>query len=326
MKSFRDIQTIGICGAGSMGTASAVAFKSAGYRVLVHDIKTERLEALLPTTKKLDQWIDEHLGSVSNPGSAQSVEDLRIIDEQADVVLDCIVEDLDQKVELFKNLPKCRERSTIFLTTTSGLSITEIGRKSGCGHLIAGTHFWNPAHLMPLVEVIRGQDTPDNIIDLTCQLVVSINKIPVVVKRDVPGFIGNRLLHALWREAIEIVERDIASPQDVDLVARLTFGLRMPVIGPLENMDLVGLDLIETIHQYMLEDLADNHNPSRNLSAMVGRGDLGMKSGQGFYDWRIRNGNELIQKRDIQIVHQLKFLKEFDQIIDIIANSVNGGM
>jgi 3-hydroxybutyryl-CoA dehydrogenase len=187
-----------------------------------------------------------------------------------------------------------------------------MGRRSNCGHLLTGTHFWNPPHLMPLVEVIRGEDSPDSVIDRVCGLVESIGKVPVRVERDVPGFIGNRLLHALWREAIHIVEQGIATAEDIDKVARLTFGLRMPAVGPLENMDVVGLDLIETIHHYLLEDLADNHSPGAHLQSKVSDGRLGLKSGRGFYDWKTRSASELIHKRDTQIVRQLDFLRQFE--------------
>ena len=130
------------------------------------------------------------------------------------------------------------------------------------------------------------------------------------MNRDVPGFIGNRLLHALWREAISLGDKVIATPEDIDLVARLTFGLRLPVMGPLENMDLVGLDLVERIHQYLLADIADNHGPSELLTNNVHDQRLGMKTGQGFYDWNKRSSDELIESRDRQIVRQLEYLKE----------------
>jgi 3-hydroxybutyryl-CoA dehydrogenase len=220
---------------------------------------------------------------------------------------------MDQKAALLRRFPACRERGSLFITTTSGLSITDLGRRSECGHLLAGTHFWNPPHLMPLVEVIRGEHTPDHVVNSAVQLVKSIGKTPVRVNRDVPGFIGNRMLHALWREAISLVELGIASPEDVDLVARLTFGLRMSVLGPLENMDLVGLDLIERIHRYLLADIADNHGPSEYLSASVERGELGQKSGLGFYDWTTRNAQDLVERRDRQIVRQLAYLEELDR-------------
>jgi 3-hydroxybutyryl-CoA dehydrogenase len=302
---------IAICGSGQMGTGLVTCFKRAGYRVLVWDHDPEKLSTLERRVSALDSWLDQNLGSPSNEGgSFQSFEELSFLDEGADVVIECIVEDLAGKVDLFRRFTRCRERSAIFLTSTSGLSITEIGQRSGCDQLLAGTHFWNPPYLMPLVEVIRGQDTPSEVIDRTCQIVESIGKLPVRVNQDVPGFIGNRLLHALWREALHIVEKGIATAEDVDLVAKLTFGLRLSVVGPLENIDLVGADLVERIHSYLLADLAHNTGPSEILKNNVKEGRLGAKSGQGFYDWRSRNASAFIQERDLHIIQELKLVRK----------------
>jgi 3-hydroxybutyryl-CoA dehydrogenase len=134
------------------------------------------------------------------------------------------------------------------------------------------------------------------------------------VNQDVPGFIGNRLLHALWREAINLVQRGIASPEDIDRVARLTFGLRLPAVGPLENMDLVGLDLVNVVHEYLLADLSDDSRPQPGLSTHVAAGELGMKTGRGFHDWNQRDPKVLIECRDKQIVRQIEFLKEMDAL------------
>jgi len=307
------IRQIGICGLGQMGAAAAVSFKRAGYQVMAWNHRPERLEALPAIAASLESWMDEHIGPASSQGGTiQLQSELSALDSKVDVVLDCIVEDMAQKIDFFSRFPAATKRGALFLTTTSGLSITEMGRRSNCGHLLTGTHFWNPPHLMPLVEVIRGEDSPDSVIDRVCGLVESIGKVPVRVERDVPGFIGNRLLHALWREAIHIVEQGIATAEDIDKVARLTFGLRMPAVGPLENMDVVGLDLIETIHHYLLEDLADNHSPGAHLQSKVSDGRLGLKSGRGFYDWKTRSASELIHKRDTQIVRQLDFLRQFE--------------
>ena len=312
--SMPDIRTVGVCGLGQMGAAVAVSFKRAGYRVLAWNHHPGRLESLQETTTKLDTWMDQHGAPASGTdGVIEAHADTAALDKEADVILDCIAEDMELKISLFRRFPAARDRDAVFITTTSGLSITDMGRSSGCGHVLAGTHFWNPPHLMPLVEVIRGGDTPDWVMDSVCELVTSIGKRPVRVNRDVPGFIGNRLLHALWREAISLVDREIATPEDIDLVARLTFGLRLPVMGPLENMDLVGLDLIERIHQYLLDDIADNHGPSELLTKNVQEQRLGMKTGQGFYDWNTRSGDELIERRDQQIVRQLEYLQEIEQ-------------
>jgi len=305
--------TIGICGCGQMGAAAAVSFKRAGYRVLVWNHRPERLAALGPGAAEMEAWLDEHVGPPPAAGGRiEPQPELEALDREAGTVLDCIAEDMDLKVALFERLSGCRERNALFMTTTSGLSITQLGRLSGCGRMLAGTHFWNPPHLMPLVEVTRGEDTTDGVIERVCQLVESIGKLPVRVNKDVPGFIGNRLLHALWREAIDMLEQGIASAHDIDLVARMTFGLRMPVIGPLENMDVVGLDLIHTVHDYLLDDLADNHRPSALLAERVRQGQLGVKTGQGFYDWRTRSAEELIERRNAQIVRQLAYLKELE--------------
>ncbi len=307
------IRQVGICGIGQMGAAAAVCFKRAGYRVLLWARNPKKLDSVQETLQTLEAWMDVNVGPAARPGGTiRRLESLHSLDEKADLVMDCIAEDMEQKTRLFQQFPHCQARGAIFITTTSGLSITQMGRLSGCGQQLAGTHFWNPPHLMPLVEVVRGEDTSDGVVEQVCEVVKSLGKTPVKVERDVPGFIGNRLLHSLWREAIHLVERGIATPEDVDLVARLTFGLRMPVIGPLENMDVVGLDLVETIHQYLLADLADNHGPSEYLTKSTGEGRLGVKSGEGFYDWRSRNAQDLIEKRDVQIVHQLSFLDQLE--------------
>jgi 3-hydroxybutyryl-CoA dehydrogenase len=142
----------------------------------------------------------------------------------------------------------------------------------------------------------------------------SIGKIAIRVERDVPGFIGNRLQHAMWREAISLVEQGVATPADIDRVARLTFGLRLPAVGPIENCDLVGLDLVRAIHSYLLPDLSADREVARAVTERIAAGKLGMKSGQGFYDWRQRDAAALLERRDRQIVQQLRFLKECDAL------------
>jgi 3-hydroxybutyryl-CoA dehydrogenase len=310
MSANPSIRTVGICGSGQMGVAAAVCFRRAGYRVLLWLRNPAKLAVVHETFSELEGWMRENMPPPpSDQGTLHTTADLALIDADADVILDCIAEVMADKAALFRNLGRARERRSLFLTTTSGLSITELGRQSGTENILAGAHFWNPPHLMPLVEVIRGQDTEDDVMDRAVALIQSIGKIAVRVNRDAPGFIGNRLLHAMWREAIFLVQSGIASAGDVDKVARLTFGLRMPAVGPLENMDLVGLDLIETIHEYLLANLSAAQKPLPLLSQMVREGRYGMKTSSGFYDWRARNPQELIERRNQQIIRQLEFLQ-----------------
>jgi len=294
-----------------MGAAAAVSFRRAGFRVILWLRDRNKLDATRRRLFELDRWMRKHVGPPrSKDGRVEVVTDLSVVDEQADLILDAIAEVMSEKATLLRKLHRARERGAIFITTTSGLSITELARRSGTGRMLVGAHFWNPPHLMPLVEVIRGRQTDQAVMERVVELMQFIGKIPVRVNKDVPGFIGNRLQHAMWREAIYLVQRGIASAEDVDRVARLTFGLRLPAVGPLENMDLVGLDLVHLIHEYLFADLADAHRSLPLLAKRVKRRQLGMKTGTGFYDWHQRDAKALIERRDRQIVHQLAFLQK----------------
>ena len=305
------ISRVGICGLGQMGAAAAVAFKRGGYDVLVWDRDPERLSAVEETAASLEDWMERHVGPALRAGGAITpAREPAELDRSADLIMDAIVEDLDRKGELLRGFRVARERGVVFISTTSGLPVTELGRRGACAELLAGTHFWNPPHLMPLVEVVRGEGTPDSVMDRVCDVMTSIGKIPVRVNRDVPGFIGNRMLHALWREAIYLVQEGVATAEEIDTVARLTFALRMPALGPLENMDLVGLDLIGAIHDYLMEALSNDAETLPALRERIGRGELGAKSGAGFHDWSGRDAAEVAERRDRQIVRQLAYLRE----------------
>jgi len=269
----------------------------------------QKLEKARQDLTQMDRWMAaEFPGETPRYGELAYTSELSPIDREADLVVEGIAEDMTVKVSLWKALAGAVSRGAIFCSSTSGLSISEMGKLSGFPAQVIGTHFWNPPHLMPLVEVVAGAGTAEETIQTTIRFCQDIGKQPVRVNIDAPGFIGNRMLHALWREAITIVERGIASAEDVDTVAKMTFGLRLPVVGPLENMDLVGLDLIHTIHRYLLADLSANRGPGRLLDALVQKGQLGMKSGSGFYDWGKRAPAALVEARDRQIARELKRL------------------
>ncbi|MEM9812981.1 MAG: 3-hydroxyacyl-CoA dehydrogenase NAD-binding domain-containing protein, partial [Pseudomonadota bacterium] len=170
-------------------------------------------------------------------------------------------------------------------SNTSVMPITDIMGGLSDRTRALGTHWWNPPHMIPLVEVIRTEWTSDPVIETTMSLLSQVGKTPVRVDKDVPGFIGNRLQHALWREAISLVERGICDAEAVDTVVKSCFGRRLAVLGPLENADLVGTDLTLDIHATVLADLEARPGPSPYLEALVAEGRLGMKSGQGFRTW-----------------------------------------
>ena len=214
---------------------------------------------------------------------------------RADLVIEAVFEDMKIKRDIFAKLEaRCRP-DTIFCTNSSVMSPSEISAELQHRERFVGTHFWNPGHLIPLVEVVKSDASSDEVAQTVMDVLASAGKEPVLCKKDVPGFIANRMQHALWREAISIVERGIADAATVDKAVRYSFGLRLPQLGPMENADMVGTDLTYNIHDYILKDLEDSHEPSPLLKKLRDEGKIGFKTGEGFQTWtpgQIKASNE----------------------------------
>jgi 3-hydroxybutyryl-CoA dehydrogenase len=230
---------------------------------------------------------------------------------RADVVIESAPENMAFKKELFAHLDRTASPEAVLASNTSGLSITEIA--SACRHpeRVVTTHFWNPPHLMPLVEIVRGEKTSPAVAEQLRTLLAACGKVPVIVKKDRPGQLGNRLQHALIREAANIVAEGIADAEDVDLAAKTGFGLRLPVYGILEHQDMVGLDMGTAITDYICADLNNEPRAPEIMHRLVREGNLGAKTGRGFYDWSKRSAAEVRVLRDEWLREYLKtpFLK-----------------
>jgi 3-hydroxybutyryl-CoA dehydrogenase len=188
------------------------------------------------------------------------------------------------------------------------LSITDISAALEHKTRFLGTHFWNPPHIIPCVEVIMGDSTAEEVFNTVYLLMEKVGKVPVRVLKDIPGFLGNRLQHALWREAISLQENKIASAEDIDKVVKYGFGIRMPFIGPLETADLAGLALTRDIHKYLFPYLESSSKPSPVLDTLVAEGATGVKAGQGFYNWTPEKIQQVIRQRDtvlLKIIHEI---------------------
>jgi 3-hydroxybutyryl-CoA dehydrogenase len=273
---------IAVIGAGLMGHGIAQVFALGGHDVTIYDAVAASLDSaksrILTNLKDLgeDQGAVERVTPVAK--LADAVRD-------ADYVVEAVLEDLPLKQKLFGEIEPHVRPDTILASNTSVIPITAIMGGLKNRQRAVGTHWWNPPFLVPLVEVIGTEWTAQNTIDWTIKLHADAGKTPVHVKKDVPGFVGNRLQHALWRECVALVQNGICDAETVDTVIKASFGRRLAVLGPLENADLVGTDLTLAIHKTVLPDLDRTAGPSPYLEKLVADGKLGMKSGEGFRRW-----------------------------------------
>jgi 3-hydroxybutyryl-CoA dehydrogenase len=273
---------IAVVGAGLMGHGIAQVFAVAGHDVAIHDASAAALAGVVERIRGNLRDLNQNIASADR---VTPHEDIASAVRNADFVVEAALENLSLKQALFATIEQAAPPTAILASNTSVIPITAIMEKLMRRERAVGTHWWNPPFLVPLVEVITTQWTDDSTLAQTMALHQAIGKTPVHVKKDVPGFVGNRLQHALWREAISLVERGICDAATVDTVVKSSFGLRLAVLGPLENVDLVGSDLTLAIHQTVLADLENRPGPSPLLETMVADGRLGMKSGEGFYQW-----------------------------------------
>lgn len=285
----KEIRNVLICGGGMMGRGIAhVLSVCEDLKITVYDMFDSPFHDGLRATFK--QLVDKNILSeeevekrVSRVSFTTDLESSEI--KEADLVIECVFEKLEVKQEIFAKLEERCAVDTIFCTNTSVISPTEISANLVHKERLVGTHFWNPAFLIPLVEVVKSNDSMDEVANIVMEFLRKVGKKPVLCKKDVPGFIANRMQHALWREAIYIVEQGIADAQTVDEAVRNSFGLRLPQLGPLENVDMVGTDLTYNIHSYIFKDLCQATEPSSMLSTKLEQGDIGFKTGRGFMEW-----------------------------------------
>ena len=284
-----NIKNVKIFGAGLMGKNIAYVMASnPEFEVTLYPIKEQDpKEGIRRNTRELvengiitSEEVEKHLKRIH---FTTDIDHSAI--KNTDLVIEAVFEDMDIKRKVFKDLEERCSKEAIFCTNSSVMSPSEISKNLKFRERFVGTHFWNPAHLIPLVEVIKSDATTDNVAQTMMDIFEAVGKKPVLCRKDVPGFIGNRMQHALWREAVYIVEQGIADAKTVDDAVKYSFGLRLPQLAPLENADMVGLDLTYNIHKTVLSDLCDSHEPSPLLEKLKDEGKLGFKSNEGFQKW-----------------------------------------
>jgi 3-hydroxybutyryl-CoA dehydrogenase len=276
------VTTIAVVGTGNMGPGIAATFALSGFNVRLVGRSEEKLagarSAIEQSLRVLqcDRSVLDRILTTTSLGAGV---------DGTDLVVEAVSEDLDTKLRLFEELDRVLGNATLLASTTSALDIDQIASRVSHPERALILHYFYPPLLIPLVEVVRGGRTSPATVAAATDLLTRTGKRPVVLTRQVPGFVGNRLLHALMHEAISLVRSGVVSAEDADAVVRNGFGLRLVLAGPLESADLVGLDLILTIHREVLPHLARPGDPDPYLAELVAGGDLGAKVGRGFYEW-----------------------------------------
>lgn len=274
-------ERIAIIGGGLMGAGIAQTFAAAGHPVVLY----EPIAAVRETVvSRITDGLRALGADVGKAQHVRVVDDLQTAVRDADYVTEAVPEKLDLKREIFSHLERYAPANAILASNTSVIPISRIVEGLTTTERIVGTHWWNPAPLIPLVEVVQANASTETVARCM-QILQGIGKAPAHVRKDVPGFVANRLQHALWREAIAMVADGICDAQTLDSCVKNSFGMRLAVLGPLENADLVGLDLTLDIHRTIMPALDRHDRPHELLMAYVESGRLGFKSGLGFRSW-----------------------------------------
>jgi 3-hydroxybutyryl-CoA dehydrogenase len=301
--------TAAVIGTGMMGPGIALTLALGGVRTTIVSRSEEGAARGLEAARKqadvlgANGLIDDRAGAVARLVASADFEGSV---GAADLVIESAPENMQFKQDLFARLDLIANPEAVLASNTSGLSITAIASKCARPERVLTTHFWNPPHLIPLVEVVKGERTTEENAVSVRDLLARCGKTPVIVRKDRPGQLGNRLQMALVREAVNIVAEGIATAEDVDLAAKTGFGLRLPVYGILEHQDIVGLDMGCSIVDYVTRDLLNEPGAPKLLREKVETGQLGVKTGRGFYDWTVRDAAAVKALRDRFVLHFLQ--------------------
>lgn len=306
MKQAADIRHVVLAGSGVMGASLAQIFAAHGYSVTLYDIAKEALDkaaSLIAINQKA--MVDQ--GALTQEESRDLVQQIRYTTEKevftrADFVLEAIVEKMAVKHSFWSEVSELVGEDVVLATNTSGLSISQIAQAVKHPERFAGMHWVNPPHLIPLVEVIAGEKSSPDCLETIRSLALRLEQHPVMVHKDPPGFVLNRLQYALLREACHIVEEGYASLEDVDSVMKYGLGMRYACLGPFETVDFGGIDVFYNVGSYLFGQLCNDTCVPRIIQENFEAGRLGVKSGAGFHDYSGDKAAKAIAKRDAEFL------------------------
>jgi len=296
-----------VIGAGTMGSSIAQVFAQAGYKVGLVDVQLDILKSALSRIREnLSLFEDEKLLASGETEQVLSRIDVDVDPSKAvydaDFVTEAVTEDIGVKKQIFKMLDELCRKDAILASNTSGLSMSEIAKATAIPGRVIGTNWWNPGHIIPLVEIMRGESTTEETVKRTRNVLSSIGKKPIVILKPIQGFIGNRLQIALFREALNLYENGVATIDDIDTAISFGPGFRYPVLGPFRISDFGGLDIFYHLCGELFAGLDNSECPSGNFKRLVESNKIGLKSGAGFYDYTGFSEVDLVKDRDRRLL------------------------
>lgn len=297
-----EIKTVLIEGAGTMGSSMAQIFAANAFAVVLHG----RAEASLERAKNsietaLAKEVED--GRRTADSAAETAARITYTTDwdafaDADILIENIAENLDVKLEFYRKATPLMKPEAMIATNTSGLSITKLGEAVVIPERFAGFHWFNPPHIVPLIEVIAGDKTAPETVEFWYALAEAINKKPIRVKKDVPGFIANRIQLAILRECIAMYEDGVGDIEDFDRCMKFALGFRYACLGPFEVVDHGGIDIFHHISEYLYEDISDRKEPFGIMKEKFEAGEYGVKTGSGFYDYSGDKAAEAVAARN----------------------------
>ena len=307
------IERVAVIGAGLMGHGIAQVFAQHGCSVMLYDVGEDLLKnALERIRSNLKLYVE---AGVEDEGVFETVlsrikTTTKLPDAvaRAQFVTEAVPENLDLKMEVFQEIDAATDKNVIMASNTSTLSITRIGESIKKSDRLLMTHWFNPPHLIPVVEVVKGESTSEEAFTSTFRFLKEMGKEPVHVLKQVPGLLVNRIQTAMFREIVGLLQAGVAHAEDIDKAVRGSFGIRLAAVGPLTTVDLAGVDLwyLGSKHLYPLFD--DSKEPQKVLHDMVAAGSHGVKTGKGFFEYGPGRAAGIIKDRDITLIKMLDLL------------------
>lgn len=307
-----EVKTVVIFGAGTMGEGIAQVFAEHGVQVRLVDIQQDILDRCQRHIKanlelfKEYELIHESPSMIASRISAAENIDEALID--CDFAVETIPEVLEAKKQLFRQLDGLPDH-VIIASNTSSIPITQMTQEMKTSQRVIGVHYFNPAHIMPLVEIHRGEYTDEHVLKETYSLMLRVGKKPVMVRKEIPGFIVNRITGAMMREIYYLLEEGIVSPEDLDTAIKSSTGFKLSWLGPMALEDMAGLDIASRVHTRTFRTLNNSTEPSSLLLEKVNRNELGIKSGRGWLDYAGKTREEIIDKTNRMLLQQLALCK-----------------